>query len=115
MEAIYQFEITVPEAAVDANRHVNNVAYVQWMQEAAIRHSEAAGCTRETLAAGATWVVRTHRIEYLSPAFGGERLRVQTWVADVRRCVRCAATSSSARPMARCWQKGKPIGYLSMP
>ena len=85
MEAIYQFEITVPEAAVDTNRHVNNVAYVQWMQEAAIRHSEAAGCTRETLAAGATWVVRTHRIEYLSPAFGGERLRVQTWVADVRK------------------------------
>jgi acyl-CoA thioester hydrolase len=91
MEAIHQFDFTVPEAAVDANRHVNNVAYVQWMQEAAIRHSEAAGCTRLTLAAGATWVVRTHRIEYLNPAFGGELLRVQTWVAGVRkvRSLRC--------------------------
>ncbi|MGA2662614.1 MAG: thioesterase family protein [Verrucomicrobiota bacterium] len=85
MDAIYQFDFKVPETAVDANRHVNNVAYVQWMQEAAMGHSEAAGCTRMTRAGGATWVVRTHRIEYLSPAFAGEMLRVQTWVAGLRK------------------------------
>lgn len=85
MDGVHQFEFEVPEAAVDANRHVNNVAYVQWMQEAAIRHAEAAGCARLTRAAGATWVVRTHRIQYLSPAFAGERLIVQTWVAELRK------------------------------
>jgi acyl-CoA thioester hydrolase len=31
------------------------------------------------------WVVRSHWIEYLSPAFAGERIRVQTWVADLRK------------------------------
>jgi acyl-CoA thioester hydrolase len=85
MDPIYQFEFEVPETALDANHHVNNVAYLQWVNEAAIRHSEAAGCARMTRACGATWVVRAHRIEYLSPAFAGDKLRVQTWVADLRK------------------------------
>jgi acyl-CoA thioester hydrolase len=36
-------------------------------------------------ALNATWVVRSHNIEYLSPAFAGERIQVRTWVADMRR------------------------------
>jgi acyl-CoA thioester hydrolase len=64
---------------------VNNVAYVQWMQDAAVQHSAATGCTRMTEAVGATWVARTHRIEYLSPAFAGDVLTVLTWVADLRK------------------------------
>jgi acyl-CoA thioester hydrolase len=85
MDCVYQFELTVPTTVVDENRHVNNVAFVQWMQEAAIRHSEVCGCTRLTRAIGAMWVVRTHRIEYFRPGFAGDLLTVQTWVADFRR------------------------------
>ncbi len=85
MSAVYEFQLTVPEDVVDANRHVNNIAYLQWMQEAAIRHAEATGSTEVTAAIGATWVVRTHHIEYLKPAFAGETLRVATWVADFRK------------------------------
>jgi acyl-CoA thioester hydrolase len=85
MEPGYRVEILVPAEAVDRNRHVNNVAYVQWMQDAAIQHSAATGCTRMTEAIGATWVARMHRIEYLSPAFAGEAITVLTWVADFRR------------------------------
>jgi acyl-CoA thioester hydrolase len=85
VEPVYRIEIIVPAAAVDRNRHVNNVAYVQWMQDAAIQHSAATGCTRMTEAIGATWVARMHRIEYLSPAFAGEAVTVLTWVADFRR------------------------------
>ena len=81
----YRVEIVVPPEVVDRNRHVNNVAYVQWMQDAAIQHSAATGCTRMTAAIGATWVARMHRIEYLSPAFAGEAITVLTWVADFRR------------------------------
>lgn len=81
----YRMEFTVPESAVDENRHVNNVAYVHWMQDVAVRHAAAAGCIRETHARGATWVVRSHSVEYLRPAFAGERLAVETWVADARR------------------------------
>jgi acyl-CoA thioester hydrolase len=85
VESVHRFEIVVPAAVVDGNRHVNNVAYVQWMQEAAVRHSAATGCTRLTEAIGAAWVVRTHRIEYLAPAFAGDTIAVLTWVADFRR------------------------------
>ncbi len=33
MSAIYAYEITVPASAIDENGHLNNVAYVQWMQD----------------------------------------------------------------------------------
>jgi acyl-CoA thioester hydrolase len=59
--------------------------YVQWMQDAAVRHYEAMGGTGLTQAIQATWVVRSHMIEYLRPAFEGERIRVLTWVVNLRR------------------------------
>ena len=40
-DPVHRFELRVPDDVVDANRHVNNVAYVQWMQDAATRHSDA--------------------------------------------------------------------------
>jgi len=85
MEPIYPYEFTIPNEAVDENGHVNNVMYVQWMQDAAVRHYEAMGGRQITLDIGGTWVVRSHKIEYLSPAFAGERVRVLTWVANMRR------------------------------
>jgi acyl-CoA thioester hydrolase len=85
MDAIRETQFKVPDSAVDANGHVNNVAYVQWMQDAAIGHADASGCTGMTRALGATWVARSHRIEYLSPALPGDTVRAQTWVADLRK------------------------------
>ena len=85
MDPVFQFQIVVPAEAVDRNRHVNNVAYVQWMQDAAIQHSAATGCTRMTEAIGATWVARMHRIAYLRPALAGETITVLTWVAYFRK------------------------------
>ena len=70
---------------VDGNGHVNNVAYVQWMQDVAVRHSDATGCSAATTAAGAAWVARSHQIEYLSPAFAGDRVESSTWVVNFRR------------------------------
>src|SRR3954451_23610442 len=91
--ARFTFDLTVGPSAIDANGHANNVEFVRWMQdaavahaEAAVAHAEAAGCTAAALAAvGGVWVVRSHRIEYLRPAFAGDRLAVVTWVADFRR------------------------------
>jgi len=81
----FQYEFNVPSAAIDANGHANNVEFVRWMQEAAIAHADAAGCTAATAAAGATWVARMHRIEYRRPALLNDRLRVVTWVENLRR------------------------------
>lgn len=83
--AIFGFDLTVPPEAIDENGHVNNVAYVQWMQVAAMRHYAALGGVEPLRALNATWVVRAHQIEYLAPAFAGELLEVRTWVMDLRR------------------------------
>jgi acyl-CoA thioester hydrolase len=84
-KAVYSYEFIIPKTAVDQNGHVNNVMYVQWMQDAAVRHYEAMGGSRPTQAIGATWVVRSHSVEYLRPAFESERIRVETWVVNLRR------------------------------
>ncbi len=83
--AVYRYNLTIPDDAIDENGHVNNVVFVQWMQDAAIRHFESLGGTPVMLEAGATWVVRSHRIEYFAPAFVGEQVEVSTWIANVRR------------------------------
>jgi acyl-CoA thioester hydrolase len=82
---IYSYELTVPESALDENGHVNNVNYVQWMQDAAVSHYGFLGGIELTQALGATWVVRSHTIEYLRPAFAGEQIKVETWVVNIRR------------------------------
>jgi acyl-CoA thioester hydrolase len=81
----YSYTFTVPVEALDQNGHVNNVHFVQWMQEAAVRHYESIGGVPPTQAIGATWVVRSHHVEYLSPAFAGDQIEVRTWVANLRR------------------------------
>lgn len=85
MPQVYQYKLTVPDHALDVNGHVNNIEYLKWMQDAAVLHSDIQGCTKATIEAGATWVVRTHHIEYLKPAFAGERIVVLTWVTNFRR------------------------------
>jgi acyl-CoA thioester hydrolase len=82
---IYSKTITIPETAIDENGHVNNVAYVQWMQDIAVEHYETIGGTDPMKLVGATWVVREHRIEYLLPAFAGEEIEIRTWVENIRR------------------------------
>jgi acyl-CoA thioester hydrolase len=85
MEPIFKHEIQVTGDMVDGNGHVNNVVYIQWMQDSAIHHAQASGCNDVTSALGATWVARTHRIEYLRPAFAGDAITAVTWVENFRK------------------------------
>jgi len=82
---VFRHQFTVPDSAVDQNGHVNNVVYVQWMQDVAVLHYEAAGGNQAMLDAGATWVARSHHIEYLKPVFAGEDVMALTWVENLRR------------------------------
>jgi acyl-CoA thioester hydrolase len=82
---IFVREFQVPESSIDANRHVGNLEYLRWMQDIAIEHSAARGWPHERyLAERIAWVVRSHSIEYVRPAFLGETLALATWVADLR-------------------------------
>jgi len=83
--SIFSHEFTVPQNAVDQNGHVNNVVYVQWMQDVAVRHSDSVGGTKAMHESGSIWVVRSHKIEYFRPAYAGEEVVALTWVSSVRR------------------------------
>lgn len=80
--SIYSYTFIVPQNVIDEYGHVNNVAYVQWMQDVAIRHGEAAGYNYPE---NAGWFAREHRIQYLLPAFLGEEIEARTWVTEYKR------------------------------
>lgn len=80
----YSKTITVTKDVIDGNGHVNNVVYVQWMQDIAVEHYTSIGGI-EAQGVEATWLIREHRIEYFIPAFEGEQIDVRTWVENVRR------------------------------
>ena len=77
-------EITIPKNVIDENGHVNNVAYVQWMQDIALEHYASIGGI-EAQGPDATWVIREHKVEYFLPAFEGEDVEIRTWVENIRR------------------------------
>lgn len=83
---VYRENFLVGDASIDVYGHVNNIEYLRWMQTIATRHSDANGWSfaryREL---GAGWVVRSHRIDYLAPAFSGDEINAKTWVADLKR------------------------------
>lgn len=83
--AVFSYKFRIPDSAIDSNGHVNNVMYVQWMQDMAVRHFIALGGNELINRLGASWYVRSHRIEYLSPAYAGDEIEVHTWVANLRR------------------------------
>ena len=84
LSPIYTKTIIIPQTAIDENGHVNNVAYVQWMQDIAVEHYASIGGI-QAQGPDATWVIREHRIEYLFPAFEGEEIEIRTWVENIRK------------------------------
>ncbi|MEZ5278140.1 MAG: thioesterase family protein [Opitutaceae bacterium] len=84
-EAVFRHRFVAPPEAIDGNGHVNNVVYVQWMQDVAIRHADACGGTAALDAIDCTWVVRSHTVTYLKPAHEGDSLEVRTWVVEMGR------------------------------
>ena len=63
---------------LDERAHVNNVVYVQWVQDAAAAHWAALaprGASDEV-----AWVALRHEIDYLKPALLGDEIAITTWV-----------------------------------
>lgn len=85
LSAIFEHPMRVPGEVIDENGHANNVAYLQWMNEVALRHFEALGGKPLMERFGAAWVARSHRIEYLRPVFEGDELVMRTWIASMQR------------------------------
>ena len=86
MPAIFEYAHQVTPDEIDELGHVNNIRYLNWMQRAAVQHSNAQGwTTADYYRLGMGWVVRSHQIEYLQPALPGDAIVVRTWVADMKK------------------------------
>ena len=101
------FTIEVDEHALSRSvPHVNNVAYVGWIDRIAELAGIAFGHDRMELArAGRVWFAARHEIDYLGEVFADERLVAATWIHDHRRtsCRRDTLIHRPAddRPVAR--------------
>lgn len=85
MTKFFEYRLTVTPQDIDDLKHAGNYHYVRWMQQAAIAHSTANGWSPEKyIEIGSGWVVRSHEITYLKPAFEGDAIVIKTWVADMR-------------------------------
>jgi acyl-CoA thioester hydrolase len=70
---------------VDALGHVNNAAYLNYIEQAAIDHAAFLGLGMEALRRlGGTFVARRHEIDFLRPAYAGDVLRIITWLGEAR-------------------------------
>lgn len=78
----YQLKVSPLATDIDLQNHVNNIAYVRYIQDIAVAHWQAvASVSMQQLC---TWVVRKHEIEYFKPAYLHDLLQIVTWVGDSR-------------------------------
>ena len=77
--------VTVIPEHIDPNNHLNNIVYLQWMQDAAIEHVQANGVFKLTEELGLTWFAKKHTIEYLAQGFLDDEIVVITWVETLTK------------------------------
>lgn len=70
---------------MDPLGHVNNAVYLNYLEQAAIEHSEHLGFTVERYRElRAVFVLRHIEIDYRRPAIAGDRLEIKTWLQEIR-------------------------------
>lgn len=74
---------SVEKSDIDAQGHVNNVAYVRWIQDVAVAHWLSV--TTEEIRKRFTWVLTRHEIDFKKQTFAGEEVTITTWVGEPTR------------------------------
>src|SRR5918997_7079945 len=70
---------------IDALGHLNNAAYLNYLEQAAIDHATFLGLDLPRLQGlGGVFVARRHEIVFLKPTFAGDLLRIITWLGESR-------------------------------
>ncbi len=68
----FSHTFTVVPEDMDLFGHVNNVAYVRWVQEAASAHWEALATAQEREIYG--WILVRHELDYKKQAFENDEI-----------------------------------------
>lgn len=79
---IFIYNHVVQENEIDTLNHVNNVVYVQWIQDVSTKHWQELTKNKPDL--GFVWVVTRHEIDYKSQAILGDKLIFKTWVGETK-------------------------------
>jgi len=74
----YTRSFTAQPEHIDELGHVNNTVWVQWVQDIATAHWEAAARPQDH--AQFFWVVIRHEIDYRGNISAGERVTGETWI-----------------------------------
>lgn len=96
MGSTFEINITVAPDDLDELQHVNNVRYVQWIQDISKEHWTTVA--PETMRAGVIWVVMHHDITYKASAQLGEIIKVYTFIEKSHgaTCVRIVEMYNAA-------------------
>lgn len=77
----FVIDIEVDAADIDGYAHANNTAYLRWVERISWAHSECLGLDLDRYRAlDRAMAVHRHELDYLAPAFEGERLKLATWI-----------------------------------
>ncbi|MDR2234939.1 MAG: acyl-CoA thioesterase [Chryseobacterium sp.] len=77
MNLVYEKQIKVTEEHIDQNKHVNNVQYVHWVEEAAAEHWDL--LKQQTEYVNDVWMLVDHHIQYKKQVYLGEMITVKTY------------------------------------
>ncbi|MBE5074029.1 acyl-CoA thioesterase [Erythrobacteraceae bacterium E2-1 Yellow Sea] len=78
MPADFTRQFTAAPEHIDELGHVNNAVWVQWIQDIATAHWEAAARPEDV--AQYFWVVVRHEIDYRGNIVAGDRVTAETWI-----------------------------------
>jgi acyl-CoA thioester hydrolase len=82
---------TVVPEEIDEYNHVNNAAYIRWLDRCAWAHSAFLGISVEHCKQiDRGMAVRRSLIDYLAPAFLGDSVLIATWITSSNGKVRVA-------------------------
>jgi acyl-CoA thioester hydrolase len=82
----FENRVTAGPADIDELGHVNNAAWVRWIQDIATAHWQAAAPQAHVDAY--VWVVTRHEIDYLRAVGPGETVIGRTWVGEAPKGAR---------------------------
>jgi acyl-CoA thioester hydrolase len=80
----FEMEINIQPEDIDELGHVNNVVYLNWVQNVATAHWSAAapnGHEPESV----VWVVIQHEIRYKHPTYLEDTVIARTWIGKAKR------------------------------
>ncbi|SDQ70190.1 acyl-CoA thioesterase [Flagellimonas zhangzhouensis] len=76
----YSESFDVAPSDLDELNHVNNIRYVEWIQDISKKHWHKA--TTEDIRQSMIWVVRNHNISYQKSAVLGDTIQIETYIAE---------------------------------